>query len=343
LLSSKNLISFEVIMTITNVPTQVDDPPPIVSDRKNLLARRGGTKKANKRKDNLTGYLFISPWLIAFLLFTLVPMGISLTLAFTNYDLLGKEFEFIGLANFERMFSSDVRYERSVQATIKYVAFSVPLRLAAALGIAMLLNTQRRGVYFYRAAFYAPSIVGGSVAIAVMWRQIFGTSGLVNGVLEAFSIPPRYWLGDPDTAIWTLVLLAMWQFGSPMLIFLAGLKQIPETLYEAASIDGANGFQKFYRVTLPMLTPIIFFNVIMQTIQAFQQFTQAFIISGGTGRPLDTTLFYSLYLYQRAFGDFDMGYSAAMAWVMLVVVAFLTFINFALSRFWVFYENKGDD
>lgn len=330
-------------MTITNAPLTVEEDKPLLQSKKSLLFRRSVAKKENKKKDNLAGYLFVSPWIIAFLLFTLVPMVISLGLAFTDYDLLGKEFSYIGTANFERMFQQDVRYDRSVQATVKYVVASVPLRLIMALGVALLLNTQRRGVYFYRAAFYAPSIVGGSVAIAVMWRQIFGFDGIVNGFLKTFSIDPRYWLGDPSTAIWTLILLAMWQFGSPMLIFLAGLKQIPEQLYEAASIDGANGLQKFLRITLPMLTPIIFFNVIMQTIHAFQQFTQAFIISGGTGRPLDTTLFYALYLYQRAFSDFDMGYASAMAWVMLLVIAFLTFVNFALSKYWVYYENKGDD
>jgi multiple sugar transport system permease protein len=329
-------------MTTTNAPLTAGENQ-LLPTKKSLFFRRNKVKKEKKQKDNLAGYLFVSPWIIAFLLFTLIPMVISLVLAFTNYDLLGKEFDYIGSANFDRMFNNDVRYMRSVDATVKYVVASVPLRLIMALGVAMLLNTDRRGVYFYRAAFYAPSIVGGSVAIAVMWRQIFGFDGIVNGFLNVFSIDPRYWLGDPQTAIWTLILLAMWQFGSPMLIFLAGLKQIPEQLYEAASIDGANGIQKFIRITLPMLTPIIFFNVIMQTIQAFQQFTQAFIISGGTGRPLDTTLFYALYLYQRAFGDFDMGYASAMAWVMLLVIAFLTFVNFALSKYWVHYENKGDD
>jgi len=326
-------------MNTTTTDTVADfSPPTTVSD---VVPQ---TKKfKRKKKDNVSGYLFISPWLFGFLLFTLVPMGISLGLAFTDYDLLSNEpLNFVGLDNFNYMFNEDTRYVSSVKATFKYVAFSVPLRLAFALGIAMLLNTKRRGIYLYRAAFYAPSVVGGSVAIAVMWKQIFGYEGVVNGFLGVFSIDPRYWLGDPDTAIWTLILLAVWQFGSPMLIFLAGLKQIPEALYEAASIDGANAVQKFLRITIPMLTPIIFFNVIMQTIQAFKQFTQAYIISGGTGRPLDTTLFYTLYLYQKAFKNFDMGYASAMAWIMLVVIAVLTFVNFWFSRYWVFYETKDD-
>ena len=331
-------------MTITNISATAEEAEPLATTKKTLLRRREKVAQDKKKKENFTGYLFISPWLIAFFLFTFVPMGISLGLAFTDYDLLSQEpIQFKKFENFERMFNEDTRYERSVIATVKYVIASVPLRLAVALGVAMLLNTNRRGVYFYRAAFYAPSIVGGSVAIAVMWRQIFGYEGIVNEFLTVFSVEPRHWLGRPDTAIWTLVLLAMWQFGSPMLIFLAGLKQIPAVLYEAASIDGASPFQKFMRVTLPMLTPIIFFNVIMQTIHAFQQFTQAYVISGGTGRPLDSTLFYSLYLYQKAIGDYEMGYASAMAWVMLVVVAFLTFVNFSLSKLWVYYENKGDE
>jgi multiple sugar transport system permease protein len=207
-----------------------------------------------------------------------------------------------------------------------------------ALGVAMLLNTKRNGVYLYRAAYYIPSVIGGSVAVAVMWRQIFGREGFMNSIGAILGIPSLNWLGNPDTAIWTLILLAVWQFGSPMLVFLAGLRQIPPEMYEAADIDGANGWQKFTGITLPLLTPIIFFNVVMQTIAGFKVFTQAFIITGGRGAPLDTTLFYSVYLYNRAFDAFQMGYSAAMAWIMLLIIAFLTAISFKLSSYWVFYE-----
>lgn len=304
------------------------------------------TKRKNARvasrdfkTNNVAGYLFISPWIIAFLLFTLIPMAISLYLAFTNYDTLSNSGEFIGLGNFQRMFFEDTRYMKSVLATLKYVVGSVPLRLAVALGIAMLLNNNRRGVYFYRAAYYIPSMIGGSVAVAVLWRQLFGAQGLVNAVTGIFGIEPVRWLGDPRTAIWTLILLAAWQFGSPMLIFLAGLRQIPPSLYEAADIDGANPWNKFYSITLPLLTPIIFFNVIIQMIGAFRTFTQAFVVTGGRGAPLDTTLFYAIYLYNRAFHDFEMGYAAAMAWVLLLVIAVLTAINFMLSNRWVYYES----
>jgi multiple sugar transport system permease protein len=291
------------------------------------------------RGNNLAGYLFIGPWLIGFLAFTLVPMLASLYFAFTDYSLLSTP-RWVGLANFQTMFTQDPRYWKSVQATLYFVVTAVPLRLVFALAVAMLLNNRRRGVGVFRAAYYAPSVVGGSVAVAVMWRQIFGTEGIMNGITALFGIPPITWLGDPRTAIWTLIALAVWQFGSPMLIFLAGLKQIPPELYEAASIDGAGAVAKFVRITLPVLTPVILFNLVMQMISGFLVFTQAFIVTGGG--PLDTTMFYALYLYQRAFGSFQMGYASAMAWVMFLVVAFFTALVFKSSASWVHSETKGE-
>lgn len=289
------------------------------------------------KQDSGTGYLFIAPWLFGFFLFSAIPIAISLWLAFTNYDLMGT-WQYVGLENFHRMFFQDVRYGRSLAATLKFVVIAVPFRLIFALAVAVLLNTKRRGISLYRAAFYAPSIIGGSVAVAVMWRQLFGSEGLINALVVGLGLPPTNWLGNPQTAIWTLILLSVWQFGSPMLIFLAGLKQIPPEYYEAASIDGATIWRKFLSITLPLLTPIIFFNLIMQLIGGFKIFTQAFIVTGGT--PLDTTLFYSLYLYQRAFNSFELGYASAMAWVLLAIIAVLTAIAFKLSSFWVFYESK---
>jgi len=313
-------------------------------DTANPTEEHAETGKGERNKDfklnNLAGYIFISPWLIGFFLFTFVPMLISAGLAFTNYDTLSLEGQFIGLDNFQRMFFDDPRYWNSVRATVKYVVFAVPLRLSVALGIAMLLNTDRRGVFFYRAAYYIPSMIGGSVAVAVLWRQLFGYDGLINAVLAVFGLEGIRWLGHPDYAIWTLIILAGWQFGSPMLIFLAGLRQIPSALYEAADIDGATSIAKFFRITLPLLTPIIFFNLIIQIINAFRAFTQAFIISGGRGSPLDTTLLYAIYLYIRAFTTFQMGYAAAMAWVLLLVIAILTAINFMMSNRWVYYETE---
>lgn len=301
------------------------------------MAALTAPKKIKFGHNNLVGYLFIAPWLIAFFLFIFIPILASLVLSFTDYNILGGG-SFIGLENFNRMFNEDRRYWRAVEATVKYVIFAVPLRLMFALAVAMLLNTKRRGVALYRAAYYAPSVVGGSIAVAVMWREIFGRDGLVNYIFASVGLEGQNWLGQPDTAIWTLIILAVWQFGSPMLIFLAGLKQIPEQLYESASIDGANAWQKFLRITLPMLTPIIFFNLIMQLIAGFMTFTQAFIITGG--RPLDTTLFYALYIYRRAFETYEMGYASAMAWVMLVAIALLTAIVFRSSSYWVYYETE---
>jgi multiple sugar transport system permease protein len=214
--------------------------------------------------------------------------------------------------------------------------------LVFALIIAMLFNVKRRAVGFYRTLYYIPSIMGGSVAIAIMWKQIFSAKGALNSILGLMGIECNIsWVSAPGTAIWTLILLAIWQFGSPMLIFLAGLKQIPQTCYEAAEIDGANSWQRFTRITFPLLSPVIFFNLVMQTISGFMVFTQGVIITDG-GRPLDTTLFYAVYLYQKAFTTFQMGYGSAMAWVLLIVIAFFTALIFKSSSAWVFYESKGD-
>jgi multiple sugar transport system permease protein len=286
------------------------------------------------------GYLFISPWLIGFLLFLLLPMGALFLLSFTDYDIFSAP-QWINLGNFERMFFDDPRYWRSVKATLYYTFTAVPLRLVVALAVAMLLNRGTRLVGLYRAAYYAPSIVGGSVAVAVMWRQLFGGYGLINFLLTSVGIHSELrWLGNPRTAIWTLIILAAWQFGSPMIIFLAGLKQIPSELYEAAAIDGAGDRIKFLQITLPMLSPVILFNLVSQVINGFLVFTQAYLITNG--RPLDTTLVYGLYLYRRAFEDHQFGYGAAMAWIMLATIAFFTFLIFRSSPYWVFYETRED-
>ena len=288
-------------------------------------------------RDAIDGYIFIFPWLIGFLGLTLIPMAATLYLGFTDYDMFSKP-EFIGLKNFTRMFTDDFRYWHSVKATLYFAFFSVPSKLVFALIVAMLLNNNRRGTYFYRALYYAPSVVGSSVAVAVMWREIFGPKGMVNGILSFFHLPSdTVWLGDPRFAIWTLILLVVWQFGSPMLIFLAGLKQIPTELYESSSIDGAGPFRQFFRITLPLLTPIFLFNLIMQMITGFTAFTQAFIITPN-GAPLDTTNFYALYLYNRVFEKFQMGYGSAMAMVLLITIALLTGIVFKTSPHWVHYE-----
>jgi multiple sugar transport system permease protein len=236
------------------------------------------------------------------------------------------------------MFTRDRRYWLAIKATLYYVFTAVPLRLAFALLVAMILNNSRRLASVYRAAYYTPSIVGGSIAVAVMWREIWGTDKLVNSLLALVGIQGPAWLGNPSTAIWVLIILAAWQFGSPMLIFLAGLKQIPQHLYEAASIDGAGPWAKFLKITLPMLTPIILFNLVMQMIAGFQVFIQAFIVTGGG--PLNTTLFYNLYLYRQAYDLLHMGYAAAMAWILLVIIAVFTALVFKSTSYWVFYESE---
>ncbi|MCZ2849374.1 carbohydrate ABC transporter permease [Modestobacter sp. VKM Ac-2978] len=284
----------------------------------------------------LTPYLFLAPWFAGLLFITAGPIAASAYLSFTDYSLIGAP-EWIGLANFERMFD-DPRFYQSLKVTFIYVVVSVPIQLAFALFLAMILDRGLRGLALYRSIYYLPSLIGGSVAIAILWRQIFGSDGLLNQVLRfvGFENPPG-WVSDPDYALGTLIILNVWTFGAPMVIFLAGLRQIPTMYYEAASLDGAGKVRQFLQVTLPLLSPIIFFNLVLQTINAFQTFTQAFIVSGGTGGPADSTLFYTLYLYQRGFGNFDMGYASALAWFLLLIVGGLTAINFFAAKYWVFY------
>jgi len=294
------------------------------------------------RRRNLTGYLFIAPWLFGFFAFTFIPISASAVLAFTNFNVLSPNISFVGLNNFATMLG-DQRFWRAVRATFFFAFMAVPLKLIFALALAMLLNSARRGVYAYRAAYYAPSIVGASVAVAVVWRELFGKQGPLNATLASIGLPTAAWLGDPATAPWSVILLSVWEFGSPMLIFLAGLRQIPTEFYEAAAIDGAGAFRRFLAITVPMLTPLIFFNLVLQMIVGFTVFTSAFVISGGTGAPLDSVLLYLPYLYQKGFKDFQMGYAAAMAWALLFVVAAFTALIFRSSSHWVYYEADSED
>jgi multiple sugar transport system permease protein len=300
---------------------------------------QAGVAQRRRRRigDGLAGYMFLAPWLAGFFLLTLGPTLASLYLSFTRYDLLNDPV-WVGMRNYERMMTADPRFWNSVGVTLTYVLWAVPLKLVFALLLAMALDKGIRGLTVYRAIFFLPSLLGGSVAIAVLWRQIFGADGLINRVLGLFGVTGASWISDPDTALGTLIVLGVWQFGSPMIVFLAGLRQIPTDMYEAAQMDGAKRFRVFFRITLPLLTPVIFFNLVLQTINAFKAFTPAFIVSGGTGGPIDSTLFYSVYLYQEAFGYFRMGYAAAMAWVLLVVIGLFTALQFMSARLWVHYE-----
>lgn len=295
---------------------------------------------SSRLHENLWGYLFIGPFIIGFLSFTIIPMASSLYFSFTSYDLFTAP-QWIGFSNFTEMFTGDDRYLQSLKITIIYVLGGVPARLAFALVVAMLLNAGSRAVGMYRTMYYLPSLIGGSVAVAIMWRNIFGDKGIVNLGLQALGLDAIRWFGDPTAALWMLITLSVWQFGSSMLIFLAGLKSIPFSYYEAASVDGANFFQKFFNITLPMLSPVILFNMVMQTIAAFMTFVPAYIISKGTGGPLDGTLLYSLYLFKQGFEYFNMGYASAMAWIMLLMIGFLTGIIFLTAKYWVHYESEG--
>ncbi|MBX9245596.1 sugar ABC transporter permease [Actinotalea ferrariae] len=295
------------------------------------------TKSPAERGDNKAAIFFLAPWFVGLFLITAGPMIASLYLSFTDYSLLQPP-SWIGIENYARMLE-DVRLHNSLKVTATYVFVSVPLQLAAALALALFLDRGLRGLALYRSVYYLPSLLGGSVAIAILWRQIFGTSGLINQVLGFFGIQGQGWVSHPDYALGTLMILNVWTFGAPMIIFLAGLRQIPEMYYEAAQIDGAGRLRQFASITLPLLTPIIFFNLVLQLIGAFQSFTQAFVVSGGTGGPVDSTMFYTLYLYQRGFTNLDMGYASAMAWLLVVIIAALTAVNFLLSKYWVFYND----
>lgn len=288
-------------------------------------------------RESVAGIVFSLPFIIGFLLFLAVPMGLSLIYSFSDYDILSPA-RFAGFSNYIRIFTHDQTFISSVKATFYFALVSVPLRLVFALIVALILVRPTKAVGFYRAAYYLPSIIGGSVAISVLWRRMFAVDGVVNSLLGLIGIPSNLpWLSNTRTAIWTLIILAVWQFGSSMLIFLASLKQIPASLYEAAEIDGASGWRTFFNVTLPLLTPTIFFNLVMQTINGFLAFTQSLIITDG--RPLNTTLFYAVYMYRQAFQYGNAGYAAALAWVMLAFIGLLTFILFRTKKNWVYQQD----
>lgn len=289
-----------------------------------------------KRKETLAGYLFMTPWLLGFFGFTLIPMIASLYFSFTDFDLLTTA-NWIGAQNYIKMFV-DKKFLTSLGVTAKFVFIGVPLQLAFALLLAVVFKKERPGVRIYRAGYYLPSLFGSSIAVAILWRQIFNKTGLLNQVLSVFGITGINWIATPSTALNTLIVLQVWQFGASMVIFLASLKQIPYDYYEAATIDGASKFRQFFSITLPLLTPMVFFNIVMQFINAFQSFTPAYIVSGGTGAPLNSTLFYSLYLYIKGFGEFQMGYACALAWILLLIIAAFTGLVFGTAKKWVNYD-----
>ena len=289
--------------------------------------------KQQLSKESVAGVLFTLPFTIGFLLFMIVPMGISLYYSFCDYDILSPPV-FTGLKNFISMFQ-DETFFKTLKVTFFFAFVSVPLKLLFALIVAMLLLENSKMSGFYRAAYYLPSIIGGSVAVSILWKRMFAMDGVVNKLLGMVGIQTSFsWLGDTTTAIWVLILLVVWQFGSSMLIFLSSLKQVPQSLYEAAEVDGASAPAKFFKITLPLLTPTIFFNLVMQMINGFLAFTQCYIIT--QGKPMNSTLLYTVYMYKQSFEFYNTGYGAALAWVMLAVIGLITLFLFATKRFWVY-------
>ncbi|HJA68238.1 ABC transporter permease [Lachnoclostridium sp. An169] len=286
------------------------------------------------------GYIFVAPWLLGFILLTLIPFICLLYFSFTDYNMFTSPV-FAGLKNYIEIVTQDEKFIISLTVTFIYALISVPLKLIAALLVAVLLKQKRRGIGIYRTLFYIPSIIGGSVAVSVMWRNLFSRDGAVNALIEALTgiNADISWVADPNTALGSLILMSIWQFGSPMLIFLAGLKNISTSYYEAAKVDGANSIQCFFKITLPLLSPIIFFNLVMQMINGFMTFTQGLVVTNGG--PMNRTLFYQLYVYQQGFEDFNMGYASALSCIMFVIVLILTLFVFKSSDAWVYYESGG--
>jgi oligogalacturonide transport system permease protein len=280
------------------------------------------------------GLWYVMPYVIGLVLFTAFPFVASFYLSFTDYNLLNSP-EWVGTENYEKLFTRDRTFNKSLSVTLTYVFMTVPIKLVFALFIAVVLNYRLRGINLFRTAYYIPSILGGSVAIAVLWRYIFAQSGLINMIIVALGGEPVNWFGHPDNALFTITLLRCWQFGSAMVIFLAALQSVDKSLYEAASIDGANPWHIFRYITLPLITPVIFFNLIMQTVQAFQEFNGPYIIT--QGGPLKNTYFLPLYIYDEAFKNFEMGYASAIAWVLFTIIMVLTLIAFWSSKKWVYY------
>lgn len=293
------------------------------------------------RREAGWAYFFISPWIIGFLVFTIGPMLASLYFSFTEYNIVDPP-QWLGLANFRHLFS-DPLFWKSLQVTVYYASLALPLGLLFGFFLATLLNQKVPGVNLWRTLYYLPSVIAG-VAVALLWIRIFNPRiGLINPLLAKLGIKGPGWLNDPDWAMPALVIMSLWSVGGTMIIYLAGLQGVPTALYDAAKVDGANLWQRFRHVTLPMVTPVIFYNLVMGMIAAFQYFTEVYVIgsaNGNVGGPARATLFYNLYLYQNAFRYFDMGYASAMAWILLLIVLVLTALVFRSSEIWVYYEGE---
>lgn len=296
--------------------------------KKTLVKRRG-----NK------AYLYLMPWFIGFAVFQVYPLLASLYYSFTDYNVLSK-MNFIGFDNYIRLFTKDNEFANSVKVTVMYTLYTVPFKIIMSLLVALLLNKSRKGIGILRTIYYLPSLFGGSIAVAILWKLMFMDNGLINSVFTVFGFEGNSWLGNPKTALPTLSLLEAWQFGSSMVMFLAALKQVPESLYDAASIDGAGKIRQFMSVTFPQISPIVFFCIIMQSINALQNFTSAFTITDGG--PLKSTYMLGLKLYNDGFLYFKMGYASATSWIIFMLIVGVTGILFASSKLWVFYGDEAD-
>ena len=292
-------------------------------------------KRNRKNDESRLGWLMASPWIIGFVIFTAGPMIASLWLAGTSWDLLTPP-QWVGLANFQTMLWEDELPLHAMRITVLYAVMALPLHLFFGVSLAMLLNTKIRGLAILRTIYYLPAILAG-VAVALLWRWIFSPDfGLLNLALSQIGIQGPAWLSDRTWVLPSFVLMSLWGVGGSMVIYLAGLQGIPTDLYEAADMDGANWFRRIINITLPMLSPVIFFQLIMGIIHAMQIFTQAFIMTNGG--PANASLFYMLYLYRQAFQYFNMGYASALAWVLFVCILLLTLLIFRTASSWVYYE-----
>ena len=292
-------------------------------------------KKTMKRE--YQAYLYILPWILGFAILQLYPFVSSFIYSFTDYTVVAKA-TFQGLANYKKLFTQDKEFWNSLKVTILFALYTVPGKLIMALAVAMFLNRDLKGINLIRTLYYIPSLFGGSVAVALLWRLMFLDNGVINAILSALHLPVIQWLGDTRYALRTICMLEIWQFGSSMVMFLAALKQVPRSLYEAAEIDGAGKVTRFFHITLPQISPIIFFNLINQTIQALQNFTSAQVIT--EGGPLKSTYVLGLKLYKEGFSYFKMGYASAISWVVFAAIMIFTLAIFASSKLWVHYADE---
>ncbi|MBS1460430.1 MAG: sugar ABC transporter permease [Clostridium sp.] len=295
------------------------------------------SQKKIQTRANLIGYILILPWIIGIICFQLWPIIHSFLMSFTNYNLLNEP-SFIALDNYGKMFQDDVFYQ-SVKVTFKYVFIAVPAKIVFALCIALILNMKIKGIGIFRTVYYIPSILGSSIAVAILWKALFVKDGVINALLAQVGIQGVSWLGNPKYTLFTISLLTVWQFGSSMVVFLAGLKQIPSSLYEAASVDGAGRMAKFIHITLPGIMPMMSFNILMQTINAFQMFAAPYTIFNGRGGPLNSAMLYVIYLYQHAFKYFNVGYASALSWALLVMIADTALILHLLEKKFLNYDD----